>query len=335
MRKIHIDNQLKYEADAFCSSLFSKREKQSFIQPLTKLQELRDNINSRKYTDYRNYVQRIIDKYSEILKADPDEMCVLINEFRIDFKNVNTGVLLPKLKKKFHEAIVEAMRYEDLRDQEYLNYLKTKSHKACVYCNSNSTLVVDFEYYDRKRKRKIKSRKARLELDHFYPKSKYPFLCTSFFNLYPVCSNCNRSKSNKAAKFQLYTKGNSLDCFVFWIDDLSIINYWNDKGKDSSKIKVHFQSNNGEFDLLSNHNELFQIQGIIDCNSDLAEELVHKAKVYNNSYKKSLVDSFRTLFPDQTIINRLLIGNYDKLEDIHKRPMAKFTQDIARQLGLI
>lgn len=153
--------------------------------------------------------------------------------------------------------------------------------------------------------------------------------------MYPVCGNCNRSKSNKPVKFQLYTKNDQLDSFNFWIDDLSIINYWNNKGTDSSQIKVWFQSTDGEVDLLENHNETFQIQGIVNCNLDLAEELVHKAVVYNDSYKKSLVDSFKSLFPDQTIINRLLIGNYDKPEDIHKRPMAKFTQDIARQLGLI
>jgi len=144
-----------------------------------------------------------------------------------------------------------------------------------------------------------------------------------------------QSKSNKPVKFELYTKSDQLDSFTFWIDDLSIIDYWNNKGTDSSRIKVCFKSTYGENDMLVNHDEVFQIQGIADCNLDLAEELVHKAVVYNNSYKKSLVDSFKALFPDQTIINRLIIGNYDKPVDVHKRTMAKFTQDIAKQLGLI
>lgn len=334
MIRIKIDSKLKDEANTFCNLLFSKRGRR-FVQPVAKLTELRDRIRSRKHIAYKNYVQRIIDKYVEILKADPDEMGAFINEFRNDFPSVDTSELIPRVKMRFHDAIVAAMRYEDLRDQEFLDYLKTKSYKACVYCNSNATLIVDFKRYHNKDKIKTKSRKARLELDHFYPKSKYPFLCTSFFNLYPVCGNCNRSKSNKTAKFQLYTKDDLLDSFVFWIDDVSIVNYWKDKTRDCSKIKVCFQSSNGDLDLLSNHDELFQIQGIIDCYTDLAEELLHKAKVYNNSYKESLVNSFKALFPDQTIINRLLIGNYDRPEDIHKRPMAKFTQDVAKQLGLI
>ena len=32
---------------------------------------------------------------------------------------------------------------------------------------------------------------------------------------------------------------------------------------------------------------------------------------------------------------RLLVGNYTRSKDIHKRPMTKFTQDIAKQLKLI
>jgi hypothetical protein len=69
---------------------------------------------------------------------------------------------------------------------------------------------------------------------------------------------------------------------------------------------------------------------------DIAEELVHKRMAYNKAYRFYLENDYKSkLFPDQAIINRLLIGNYDKPEDIHKRPMAKFTQDIAKQLGLI
>jgi hypothetical protein len=333
VRKIKIDAVLRKEVNDFCDNLFAKRNT-SFTKPSKKLTELRDEIKSKRHAPYKDYIQRIIIKYPELLKADPEEMISFINEFSLDFPTVKLSSNIPFKKIKFHEAIVTALRYDSLREKEFPDYLKEKSIRACVYCNANSVLVVDITYRDKKKK-KIKARRARLELDHFHPKSQYPFLCTSFFNLYPVCGNCNRSKSDKPASFQLYTKGDELEVFNYWIDDLSIINYWNNKGKSNSELKVWFQSVNGDVDLIENHNELFQVQGITDCNVDLVEELVHKAKVYNDSYKKTIVDSFKGLFPDTTLINRLLIGNYDKPEDIHKRPMAKFTQDIAKQLGLI
>jgi len=37
----------------------------------------------------------------------------------------------------------------------------------------------------------------------------------------------------------------------------------------------------------------------------------------------------------QSDVNRFILGTYDKPEDIHKRPLAKLTQDVAKQLGII
>lgn len=38
------------------------------------------------------------------------------------------------------------------------------------------------------------------DLDHGKPKAKYPYLCTSFFNLQPACPSCNRKKSDDVKK---------------------------------------------------------------------------------------------------------------------------------------
>ena len=36
-----------------------------------------------------------------------------------------------------------------------------------------------------------------------------------------------------------------------------------------------------------------------------------------------------------TSIARMITGNYSEYQNVHKRPLAKFTQDIARDLKLI
>lgn len=46
-------------------------------------------------------------------------------------------------------------------------------------------------------------------------------------------------------------------------------------------------------------------------------------------------DSSTQIFPDEAFVVKLLIGNYSKSVEILKRPYAKDTQDIARQLKLI
>jgi len=40
------------------------------------------------------------------------------------------------------------------------------------------------------------------------------------------------------------------------------------------------------------------------------------------------------MFDNNSISNRLIVGNYVEPENIHKRPMAKFMQDLANQLEL-
>ena len=331
MRKIYIDTNLKDTAQKYPQKLFSTRET-GFTQPTTRLLELYKKIPKSKI-NYREYVQKIITEYPGILSATPNRMRELINDFE-DFK-VDVNKKIPNKKQEFYKSIVYAMRYDDLRKVESIPYLKNSGIRTCVYCNSQFALVVENRYYDPKKHKKVKSRKALLELDHFHPKSKSPFLCTSFFNLYPVCSNCNKAKGNKKIGFELYTENQNevLNTFNFWIDDDSIVKY--KTSKKCNDLKITFETINGDIDLRRIHNETFCIEGIYNTQKDLVEEILIKSEIYTNAYKRSLVNSFKTVIYDETMINRLILGNYDKDEDIHKRPLAKFTQDIAKQLGLV
>jgi len=331
MRKIKIDNALKIKAENFCSTLFLRQDV-SLQQVLPRLKKLRDNFRPQKHYKYRQYIQLLIDNYDTIIRATPTEMVNWINSFEQILPQSLLKSNLPFKKKKFHETIVHALRYSDLQEYEFPNYLKTTQNKVCVYCNSQLSLVVEMEYYDAKKKKKKKSY-PRFEIDHHYPKSLYPYLATSFYNLYPCCGNCNRIKQDKKANFQLYTEYDDLDLFRFSIDNNDILKYYT--STQMSDIKIRFESLNGNSQLLENHNKLFMVQAIADKQVDIAEELLLKSKLYTPAYKKSLVDSLGKIFPDTTIIDRLIVGNYAKPEDVHKRPLAKLTQDIARQLGLI
>ena len=63
---------------------------------------------------------------------------------------------------------------------EYLKY-HTSTLKYCPYCNADTVYA-----FEKANKRNVAS-----ALDHFYPKSEYPFLALSLYNLIPVCSRCN------------------------------------------------------------------------------------------------------------------------------------------------
>lgn len=85
--------------------------------------------------------------------------------------------------------------------------IKTLQILCCAYCHTQGTYVVN-EYYKRNhkphKKGELKKPKAFFELDHYYPKSKYPFLCVSFYNLIPICSSCNKAKKDITIDFDFY-----------------------------------------------------------------------------------------------------------------------------------
>lgn len=336
MRRILIDSELEAKAIDYSTNLFTGRNV-NFKTPLNELTKLRDSLQPMKHTVQKQYVQKIIDQYQEILKASPEEMRLLITSFQAIAKSdILESPLKTKDKLKFHELIVNAMRYDELRSSEFRRFVASSGIKTCVYCNSQLAIIAEVSFYDKKKKKRKPKVLAKFELDHYHSKSQYPFLCTSFYNLYPVCGNCNRAKSKIDIKFELYTyDAAKLDLFTFWIDDKTIIDYWLAKTPDISKLKIYFDSIDGDYDFINEYNKIFGIQGIYDTQSDVAEELLHKAKVYTNAYNKSLLENFHALFPDNNILKKLIIGNYANSSETFKRPMAKYTQDLAKQLGLI
>jgi hypothetical protein len=334
MRKIKITSNLEKEVANFNKNLFIQTRNKNFEQPLTRLCKLSKKIKTSQHSIFKNYVDNIINQYSDILNADPVKMKSLTIDFEKIVPISKMGTKLSgKKSKSFHEEIVYAMRYEDLRSIEFPQYLLNSDLRTCVYCNAQSTHTLEPVYYNNKKKKKRKKVISKLQLDHFYPKSKYPFLSTSFFNLYPTCANCNLAKGDEKALFELYTKGNNLDVFNFWIEDQSILDYW--LNLDLKKIKINLETLNGDFELFQNHNELFQIQKVYDSQKDVGEELIWKSKANPKVYRTQLNKIFNKIFPDPAIIDRMIIGNYSKPEETFKRPLAKYTQDIAKQLKII
>lgn len=334
MRKILISTEIIELSEKYSSELFAKRNS-TFEKPINndsksgKLFDLKKHLRDDcRLSSYADYVNNIIDKYKDINKLLPSQY----DYYKRNFFNLCDSDLSKKIPsngnqnyetKELYKLIVDAMRYDAVRDKEFLPYIKKLGIKSCVYCNAQFAITVEESSGEFS---------GRYELDHFYPKSKYPFLCTSFFNLQPCCSHCNKMKNNKQAEFNLYTDDfNQLDVFHFSIDKKSLLDYLLNQNEDDLKIILDCT----DLNLKENHEKLFHISGIYEQHKDVVEEIIWRYKIYNESYKKSLADSFTKYFPNTNNLNRFVIGNYDKSSDIHKRPLSKLVQDIAKQLGII
>lgn len=206
-------------------------------------------------------------------------------------------------------------------------YIHEQKIKTCVYCNAQYAITTDkFKDVDGKSKRV-----GTYQFDHFYPESKYPYLCTSFFNLHPSCPTCNDSKLQRLSFFNLYTEDVSAqDVFTFQLTpDKKIDDYMKD---DMDQLGVSLHSNDAR--LLANHKRLFHINEIYSQHTDVLQRLVVTLKNNRPEYRQSLKDSLTELFPNGVEDPQyFFFGYYMKSDLIHCQPLSKMVQDVVMQLG--
>ena len=198
-------------------------------------------------------------------------------------------------------------------------FLKRLDIDTCPYCNRNYIYSLS------------KSSKIKPELDHFYPKSKYPFLGLSFYNLIPSCQTCNGYGAKH--EFDPFVEGlkspyliNDTDFLFTYL--LKRLDYLSPLEGNSS-VSIRFKKK------VAGNNKILKLTKLYNKHGDHILELIVKAKLnYSDDYREYL-SSYNGLTFTDTEIDRLLIGNYTSLSELHKRPFSKLYRDIALELGLI
>ena len=335
MKRILITPEIEQIANDFSTTLFTGRNA-NFEKPKDNLLLLEAKLRAKRTgIKYADYIHEIHYNYHDILKLKP-------NEFdrykRSHFSNLTDAELKASVKgfskvdgikgTKFYKLVVGAMRYDELQKEDLRPYIKKIGIKTCVYCNAQYAVTTS----------KNNGQRVTYQLDHFKPQSEYPFLCTSFFNLQPSCGHCNQSKSNNLALFGLYTEDyNELNPFLFHVDRKSIIKYMLSHNCDCLNIKLDVHPKSVQnLGLLQNHQDRFHIDQIYSEFTDAAEEIIWKAKIYNQTYRDQLMREFKKLFPNGIIdFPRFFYGFYIGKEDILKRPLTKLMQDFAKEMGLL
>lgn len=346
MKKILVDDKVRMIADDYAGNVFKKRGK-TFRQPLDLLRHFRRNIlEPQDDTEGKvlcAYVDKIIEKHSELLHAEPNAMRILIDEFNGVLNIVGAtreekeqGIRLLMDKKiesgekryEFHEWIVSLMRYDDICSR-IIPYLEKLNIRTCVYCNA--------QYAATARIVKPRSTKyeAFYELDHFYPKSLYPFLCTNFYNLQPCCGSCNKHKLDNPSLFNLYTNDAAEDRnpFMFSISHDCVIGKYL-VSQTTEDIEIKFDAPNDEA-LRENHEERFHITALYKAFNDVAAEIIWKRKAWDKAYMKMLNGQYEGLPIPENIQKRIVFGFYTEPDEIHLRPLTKLQQDLFRQQDLV
>lgn len=268
---------------------------------------------------------KFIIRYTNILIKGKPELLLKVHQ---KFNRIITNQDFENLKTCFNRAYENQLQKK--HGKEFLEKLKIDT---CIYCNRNYTLYFDGNF-------------ARAELDHWFPKEKFPLLALSFYNLIPSCHSCNHKKGNgdKIIKSKFLYNENATN--------IEIQNWWNNKAL--TKL-IHPYSNKIDFNFSYNMESINTCSSKIKVQKDsISEETLkfNKTKeIYSAHSDKELKDlldlrykysknylyilcnkTFEGLNLSQEEAYRMIFGIEINEEDYHKRPFSKFKHDIIEEL---
>lgn len=222
--------------------------------------------------------------------------------------------------------ILSAFNYSHYRENILIEVARQLNVKTCPYCNMHYTLYAK-EYIKSKHKVAEKGI-TRFQFDHFFDKLHYPMLSMSFYNLIPSCAACNQGKLNKQLALTYHPYYSNINKqFHFELTD-PLGPYTAARMNDEVDISLIPESGVIK-STFKTYVDTFHLKTLYGRHGDIVQEVFDKAyemPYYNNP---SNFDFLRNR--DAGYLKRLWLGNYTELEEIEKRPMAKFMQDIWKQ----
>ena len=342
IRKIDNSWSLKKMITADFNELvnFAKEIDSKNINALNSFFKFEDKKNEYLYTELQRKIADFL-----IEKKLNFKTCYYCN---IDFINpFNQFVPYSKLEDFFNNAT--ELEWIELISEKRgkLIYKYIKSNKNCTIFDLQKSIPKIGKLTINKIKiseiNKLKKYRDHFTLDHILPKSKYPYLSISLFNLIPSCYSCN-------SKFKSTREFNRLD----FLNKISPSSETFDLDK-SLKFRLNFNINEGNFAekikkieeiddikvVLTNvksENEvdtfidMFALKGRYDFHKNISYDLIKKRKNYSDSQIKEIAQLTKRDILDvkKDLFSSLIFENENTNE-----PFEKYKKDIAIQLGII
>lgn len=318
-----------------------------------------NGINANFFKDLIANNNQLLEK---IITGDNNELLSVIKEFKKK-QNLRNYPQLRVVKtaggkvdpKCFYRMVQHVFDYDTFVDKasrwNAYHLTEVLGIKVCVYCNRNYTYTLTKPHNI-----------VRPELDHFLPKSEYPYLALSFYNLVPSCHICNSNLKHKTPfdhEKYLHPYDYSIDAVVQFSIKLRSKN--DEKLKDEKKnfgIQF-FYGNLDSFDLvlktrgttltqgtggklntkyfrkILNNIEVFKILELYNEHKDLVVEMIQTARLYDDAYVDQLFSTYKgQLFRTREDVLRMITRNYHLTEEMPNRPFSKLTKDVFEELGL-
>lgn len=272
-------------------------------------------------------------KINQVKNIHSSIQAFLNNEENLKDVLIGTPDVLDKIKKKFTtkeqiDSIKKLFPYNTFiskkEDQTFGFYnayhlAENIPINTCVYCNRlyTHTIVTDKRGFI-----------ARPTFDHWFPRSIFPLLSLSFYNLIPSCNVCNSSlKGTKTMALE-----NIFHPYLKYTENSRRINFnfsytLEDHLSAESKVVTHNKFSEDSITVM-------KIREIYNVHHEEIRELIYLKRVYSDSYLSSLRSILKVPLSTEEIY-RLAFGVFLEDDQLIRRPLSKLRKDILGELGLL
>lgn len=310
MSKLHIDDSIKQLHWQYIQDNILDRISQEF-----------DRADGN--TDYSRLLNYCRDNAYEIAIGNycilQKHLSIIQDIKNIDIDNVVNNCNYNKNGKKRNKLldIYDYDSFSKIRrhgQQEWSPYIYIEKMKVrvCPYCNRHYITTINTD-----------KRAYRADIDHFLPKSKYPFFAMSLGNWIPSCMPCNRSLKGKK-EFEEYPANpyvedyNKIYDFVVDIDD-------------SLKVqKLYIQEKLNSFTKIK---DMFALDEQYKYHIDIAQKFIDISQKYPNERIKDMMNLVGVEYSERE--KAYLIGYPETVDEIDKEVLGKLKRDMAKFVGYI
>lgn len=247
-------------------------------------------IKLSKVIGINNFEEIAIADYNRLLEIKNIVDKINYKTYKISFNNLKKifNSLYTKYRKTYARQLVEDLEIT-----------------VCPYCNRN--FINNTEKY------------AMAQFDHFFPKSKYPMLALSLYNLIPCCPQCNHNKLEKELSYSPYNK-------EFTTDKLLRFNII-PEFVDGFEIGIEAKN-----EIIKENIDKLLLKEAYAVHKPLVKEIYLKVKMYSDCYIQSLNNMVKdSVINIDMTFDELWYGNYLTEDKYYLRPLSKLTHDMIEE----
>lgn len=220
----------------------------------------------------------------------------------------------------------DVFKYENYSKRMVVGEMLRKMNvSVCPYCNRQYIFT-------------LAKGKVRPQLDHYFPKSSYPYLALSLYNMVPSCSICNMAKSalDTIKTPILYPFDDEMGSDIFFeIRRKKNSNYVRIIQGLSNEFSIGINTDKATKKILAvNQMDKLHLNELYNEHKDYVRDIIRSKHVNTPERIKELLRMFPMLFDsDDDVKNLIYMQNIQK-DAWGNRPLSKLTHDIDKQLEI-